>query len=313
MAESIVRAENLSKAYGNIRAVDHIDFCVEPGECFGILGPNGAGKSTTMKMLYGRTPISDGILRIFGLDARHQMSQIKGLMGIIPQEDNLDPDFTVEQNLWVYGGYFRIPKNLLRERITELIDFMQLDNKREARIDALSGGMKRRLIIARALLNNPRLIILDEPTTGLDPQARALVWQKMRELRNRGITMVLTTHYMEEADNICDRLMVMDEGKIVAQGTPKGLITQFADHWIVEIRDLTDAVMALVRNWDRGLCFEGHGEMRVFVPSIELAVELYHHILHEVRPEKVRYRPTNLEDVFSIVTGHTLQTEAAEL
>lgn len=229
-------ARGLTKRYGDLVAVDGIDVEVRPRECFGFLGPNGAGKSTTMKMIYGRVPPSGGELRVLGLDAYRDARRIKARIGVVPQENNLDPDFTVGENLLVYGRYFDLPLSELKRRADELIAFVQLEERRNTPVEQLSGGMKRRLIIARALINRPDLVILDEPTTGLDPQARHLVWGRLRELRRQGVTLLLTTHYMEEAAQLCDRLVIMDRGRILALGTPGDLVSSHVGKEVVELR-----------------------------------------------------------------------------
>ncbi|MEM3078503.1 MAG: ABC transporter ATP-binding protein, partial [Nitrososphaerales archaeon] len=210
---TVVSAENLMKKYGDIVAVDGINFSVEQGECFGFLGPNGAGKTTTIKMIQCVSPKTSGKLEVLGMDVDLYPKEIKRNLGVVPQENNLDPDFTVYENLMVYSRYFSIPKNEAKERIEKLLKFMQLEEKRDAIIERLSGGMKRRLILARALLNEPKILILDEPTVGLDPQARHLIWDRIRSLKKEGVTTILTTHYMEEASQLCDRLVIMDYGK----------------------------------------------------------------------------------------------------
>ncbi|BDG59094.1 ABC transporter ATP-binding protein [Caldinitratiruptor microaerophilus] len=219
-----VRARGLVKRYGATLAVAGIDLAIRTGECYGFLGPNGAGKSTTMRMIYGRTPITAGELTVLGLDARSQMRRIKARIGVVPQEDNLDPDFTVLENLVIYGRYFGLSAAVARNRALELLEFVALAGRANQRVDQLSGGMKRRLVIARALIARPELVILDEPTTGLDPQARHLLWDKLRELRAQGVTLLLTTHYMEEATQLCDRVAIIDHGRILAEGRPEDLV-----------------------------------------------------------------------------------------
>jgi lipooligosaccharide transport system ATP-binding protein len=221
-----VRAVGLRKSYGDRVAVNGIDFEVEPGICFGFLGPNGAGKTTTMKMVYGLAAVDAGELRVLGLDARSERRQIKARLGVVPQETNLDGELTVRENLLYQAGYFGLDRSEVAERIEELIDFALLRDRVDEVPWKLSGGMKRRLLIARALINDPELIVLDEPTTGLDPQARLAVWNALDSLRKRGVTLLLTTHYMEEAARLCDRLLIMDEGEIVASGTPGALIEE---------------------------------------------------------------------------------------
>ena len=223
---AVVEAVGLEKSYGEMRAVRGVDFSVKRGECFGFLGPNGAGKTTTMRMVQAVAAPTAGRLSVLGMDPVSDGKRVRAAIGVCPQTDNLDPDLTVIENLHVYGRYFPQPKTTTQARSEELLTFVALSEKRDRRIAELSGGMKRRLAIARALINEPELLILDEPTTGLDPQARHLVWQKLRELSDRGVTMLLTTHYMDEAERLCDRLVVMDEGRILDEGAPRALVSR---------------------------------------------------------------------------------------
>jgi lipooligosaccharide transport system ATP-binding protein len=232
----IVSARNLQKKYGEFEAVKGIDFEVRRQECFGILGPNGAGKSSTIRMLHCFSPVTAGELHILGEPADGDVKMIKAQIGVVSQDDNLDQDLSVEQNLHVYSRYFGIPKAEARKRTDEVLDLVQLTDKRKSKVDELSGGMRRRLVIARSLLNRPKLLILDEPTTGLDPAARQLVWQKLRLLREQGLTLILTTHYMEEAAQLCDRLVMMNEGKILAAGTPAKLVEEMVGFEVIELR-----------------------------------------------------------------------------
>src|SRR6195256_867150 len=234
----VVQANSLTKIYDRQRAVDEIDFAVSRGEMFGLLGPNGAGKSTTMRMIACRTPLSSGQLLVEGRDVRTQAREIRSLIGVVPQENNLDPDLNVLRNLIVYASYYRIPKKQAAQRAAELLDFVGLSERAEARVDHLSGGMKRRLMIARALLHEPRLLVLDEPTTGLDPQVRQEIWQKLEELRRlSGVTILLSTHYMEEAEKLCERLVVIDHGKILAAGSPRELVLARVSRYALEVRE----------------------------------------------------------------------------
>lgn len=230
-------ARGLVKRYGSHTAVDHVDFTVEPGECFGFLGPNGAGKTSTMKMIYGRSAVSGGILRVLGLNPDTQLSEVKRRVGVVPQDNNLDPDLTVWENLYLYARYFDLPPAAAGERCRFVLDFVSLADKSGARVDELSGGMKRRLVIGRSLINSPRVLVLDEPTTGLDPHARHLVWQQLAALRAEGVTLLLTTHYMEEAARLCDRLVVMDQGRILAEGRPDRLVEEQVGSQVVELPD----------------------------------------------------------------------------
>ena len=234
--DSIVKAENLGKCYGSFRALDNISFFVRSGECFGLLGHNGAGKSTTMRMIYGLSTVDEGRLSLFGQSFRLTPPALKAEIGVVPQEDNLDPELSVRENLETYGGLFGLSSQAARNRSQELLELMGLSDKAEGNVDSLSGGLKRRLVIARSLINRPRLVILDEPTTGLDPQARHLVWQKLRSLKAGGVTLLLTTHYMEEAAQLCDRLVVMHEGKILASGSPQELVDRHVRAYAIEIR-----------------------------------------------------------------------------
>ena len=227
MSAPAVLARDLRKAFGRFVAVDGVDFTVEPGECFGFLGPNGAGKTTTMKMIYGLAAVGGGTLEVLGLDVARERRAVKAMLGVVPQDDNLDRDLTVAENLVVFAGYHGLKGPQAAERVGEALAFSRLEERRDSRVQELSGGMRRRLLIARALVNRPRLIVLDEPTTGLDPAARQLVWQTLARLREQGVTQLLTTHYMEEATRLCDRLVIMDRGRIVAEGTPRELTERY--------------------------------------------------------------------------------------
>jgi lipooligosaccharide transport system ATP-binding protein len=232
----LIEAQGLTKRYGEFLAVDAVDFGVERGETFGFLGPNGAGKSSTMRMIGAVSPPSGGTLRVFGRDPAKDGPAIRAKLGVVPQEDNLDRELDVAENLFVYGRFFGLPRDVIRRRTDELLEFVQLAERRDERVDALSGGMRRRLTIARALVNEPELMLLDEPTTGLDPQARHALWDRLYRLKQRGVTLVLTTHYMDEAEQLCDRLVIMDRARIVAEGSPRELITRFVEPEVVELR-----------------------------------------------------------------------------
>ncbi|GBD38216.1 Daunorubicin/doxorubicin resistance ATP-binding protein DrrA [bacterium HR37] len=301
--EAVVFAEDLSKEFGSIRAVDGISFYVREGECYGFLGPNGAGKTTAIRMIYCRTPVTSGVLKVFGLDVRRYGREIKSMVGVAPQENNLDPDLDVIENLLVYSRYYDIPKKVARERAMELLRFLSIDERRKEQVTKLSGGMQRRLVIARALINNPRLLVLDEPTTGLDPQARHLIWQRIRELKRQGVTMILTTHYMEEAEQLCDRVAVMDLGKILVEGPPRELIERYAGKDVFEIRRVEDEgfLKAL-----RGLefSFEKAGDT-IYIYSNngdEIGRRLF-----SIKDIEVLHRRSNLEDVFLKLTGKELR------
>ena len=236
MQQPVVSARALTKHFGDFVAVDSVDFDVRPGEAFGFLGPNGAGKSSTMRMIGAVSPITSGELSVFGLDPAADGREIRSRLGVVPQDDNLDQELTVEENLIIYGRYFDLPRSVIRPRIDELLAFAQLEDRRHSRVEPLSGGMKRRLTIARSLISQPDLVLLDEPTTGLDPQARHLLWERLYQLKERGVTLIITTHYMDEAEQLCDRLVIMDRGKIVAEGSPAELIANHTTREVLELR-----------------------------------------------------------------------------
>lgn len=306
----IIKAEKLAKSYGDFRALNGVSFHINKGECFGFLGNNGAGKSTTMRMIYGLSTVDEGYLEILGekitaLTPPH----IKQVCGIVPQEDNLDPDLTVIENLIVYGGYFNIPSKEARLRGEELLEFMGLTDKMNVNVEMLSGGAKRRVVIARALINRPRIIVLDEPTTGLDPQARRVVWQKLRRLKEDGVTMLLTTHYMEEAAQLCDRLAIMNEGMILAEGSPTTLISEHILPFVIEVRI---SVEMLPPNINEKIAEMG-GRAEYMVDSLfiftERGKEMWENI-HEVGlPQHACYlRSATLEDVFLKLTGKRVES-----
>jgi len=275
---------------------------VEQGEVFGFLGPNGAGKTTTMKMIQCVSPRSGGTLSVFNLDPEEHPAEIKRRIGVVPQETNLDPDFTCEGNLLSYARYFDIPPKLALERVDELLAFVQLEEKRDVSIEKLSGGMKRRLILARALVNKPELLILDEPTIGLDPQARHLVWEKLRFLQAQGNTIVLTTHYLDEAARLCDRLVIMDNGRILVEGAPLDLVSRYAGAEIVEVEN-TEEVLSCLKGL--GIPFELAGDMvTVATPSAQAVAKT---LLESCHPVKILTRPATLEDVFLKLTGRRLR------
>ena len=292
-ATSVVKATSLTKNYGKQTAVNGIDFEVRRGETFGLLGPNGAGKSTTMRMIACRSPLTSGELFIEGLDVRTQGRQIRSLIGVVPQDNNLDPDLNVLKNLIVYASYYGIPKKQAAARADELLQFIGMSERANAKIDHLSGGMKRRLMIARALLHEPRLLVLDEPTTGLDPQVRQEIWQKLEELRRvSGVTILLSTHYMDEAEKLCERLVVIDRGQILATGTPRDLVLAKVSRYALEVRDVGDLplrststdISAVTRN-SAHLYFAAEAEM--LTP-----------LMHEYEGRRPMIRLSNLEDVF---------------
>jgi lipooligosaccharide transport system ATP-binding protein len=292
-AASVVEARGLTKTYDKQRAVEAIDFTVKRGETFGLLGPNGAGKSTTMRMIACRTPLTSGELRVEGLDVRTQGRQIRSLIGVVPQENNLDPDLNVLRNLIVYASYYRIPGAQAAQRAAELLKFVGLSGRADAKIDHLSGGMKRRLMIARALLHDPRLLVLDEPTTGLDPQVRQEIWQKLETLRRvSGVTILLSTHYMEEAEKLCERLVVMDHGRILASGTPRELVLSQVSRYALEVRDVGELPLRPTTN---GVSAVARGGAHFyFAPEAETLTP----IMKDYEGRRRMIRLSNLEDVF---------------
>lgn len=298
----VLEAKNLEKRFKDFVAVNKINFKVKEGEVFGFLGPNGAGKTTTMKIIQCVSPKTSGDLKVFGLDVNEHPREIKQHMGVVPQMDNLDPDFSVIKNLIQYSRYFDIPIEEAKKRANDLVDYVQLNDKKESPIDKLSGGMKRRLVLARAMINNPKLLILDEPTTGLDPQARHLIWEKLRDLSSRGITVILTTHYMEEAARLCDRIVIMDNGKILVEGTPKNLIKKHVGDHIIEAENTIEIKTCLEKN---------NIEYEIANESVEIYSENVPHItnliLKKCTNSSVIARPATLEDVFLKLTGRKLR------
>jgi len=299
----VISARNLTKKYDSFTAVDDISFDVETGRCFGFLGPNGAGKTTAMKMINCISPVTEGELRVLGMDVRGNPREIKAQIGVAPQDNNLDPDFTVVQNLMVYARYFDIGKNVASERAEELLHFMQLVEKRDVKITELSGGMKRRLIIARALMNEPQILILDEPTTGLDPQARHLIWEKVRELKRKGVTVLLTTHYMDEAEELCDRLVIMEKGRILVEDQPRKLIDEVVGTGVISIYQPDDAITALAES--RGWSYERTIDA-IFIYTDDTA-EALTTIKERTSTNNATVRNATLEDVFLRLTGRGLR------
>jgi lipooligosaccharide transport system ATP-binding protein len=305
-ADVLIRARDLTKRFGGLTAVDGVDFDVAHGEAFGFLGPNGAGKSSTMRMIGCVSPPTGGRLDVLGLDPRTDGPAIRARLGVVPQRDTLDEELTVRENILVYGRYFGLPRAVVRERAVELLDFAQLTDRADSLVEPLSGGMKRRLTIARALVNQPEILLLDEPTTGLDPQARHALWDRLFRLKRQGVTLVLTTHYMDEAEQLCDRLVVMDGGRIVAHGSPRELIEEHSTREVLELRfavddhapyagkvaDLADRVEVLP---DRLLLYTDDGDD---------AAGAVH--TRGLRPISVLVRRSTLEDVFLHLTGRTL-------
>jgi lipooligosaccharide transport system ATP-binding protein len=300
--QAVINAEDLKKMYDSLVAVDGIHFTVNRGEIFGFLGPNGAGKTTTMKMITCVSPRTSGTLTVLGMDPDENPAEIKQRLGVVPQETNLDPDFTCAGNLLTYSRYFDIPKKIARDRVDELLEFVQLQEKRNVAVDKLSGGMKRRLILARALVNNPELLILDEPTIGLDPQARHLIWEKLRALQAKGCTIVMTTHYLDEAARLCDRLVIMDNGKILIEGSPADLVKQQVGSEIVEV-DTSEEIITCLRDHD--IPHEVIGDL--VQVATESARDVARTLLENCTPKNMLTRPATLEDVFLKLTGRTLR------
>lgn len=306
MPQPVIVARDLVKRYGDFAAVDGLSFEVAPGESFGLLGPNGAGKSTTMRMIGAVSTRTAGDLSILGLDPDRHGPDIRSQLGVVPQADNLDMELRVRENLLVYGRYFGLPRRVVAERADELLEFAQLADRGQAKVDALSGGMKRRLTIARGLINDPRIILLDEPTTGLDPQARHILWDRLFRLKEQGKTLVLTTHYMDEAEQLCDRLVVVDHGRIMAEGSPAELIRQYSSREVLELRFGSD------RNEEVAAALEGSGDRievlpdRILVYTADGEAELERISAAGLHPVTSLVRRSSLEDVFLRLTGRTL-------
>ncbi len=300
--QNVVEMNALVKKFDERTVVQGLSLAIPAGACFGLLGPNGAGKTTTLRMLLGQSPLDGGSLHVFGLPIHEHARTVRRRTGVVPQMDNLDPDFTVAENLRVYGRYFDLPTVVLEKRLRELLEFVGLSDRADSRIGTLSGGMKRRLTIARALINDPELIVLDEPTTGLDPQARHMIWARLRELRTAGKTLLLTTHFMEEAERLCDELVIIDEGKLLEQGTPAALIRRHVEPEVLELRGQEENIRAMLAGLDGRL--ENVGDT------------LYYYA-RDARPATARlekqlgtsfmHRPANLEDVFLKLTGRDLR------
>ena len=306
MTDPVILARGLRKSYGQFEAVRGIDFEVAPGTSFGLLGPNGAGKSTTMRMIAGVSHRSGGQLRILGMDPNEQGPRIRAHLGVVPQNDSLDDQLTVRENLIFYGRYFGLPKRWLAAKAEELIEFAQLTEKRNSRVDDLSGGMKRRLTLSRALVSDPRIVLLDEPTTGLDPQARHILWDRLFQLKEKGTTLVLTTHHMDEAEQLCDRLIVIDHGQIVAEGTPPGLVREYAGREVVELR------FGSTRNASAAAQLGGVGDRietlpdRVLIYAADGEGALRAVLERGLEPNSSLVRRCSLEDVFLRLTGRSL-------
>lgn len=298
----VIVARGLVKKYKDTLAVDNITFSIEEGEMFGFLGPNGAGKTTTMRMIQCVSPVTSGSLEIFGMDAMSHPREIKSHLGVVPQENNLDMDFTVYENLVVFSRYFDIPRDEAERRATELLEFVHLEDKKDTMTESLSGGMKRRLILARALINRPRMLILDEPTVGLDPQARHMIWDKLRALKKQGVTVVLTSHYLDEVEKLCDRLVVMDYGKILVEGSPSQVIREYVGSGIVEAEKDPELIRCLEM---KEANYEVIGELvHIYTDNPKQIAE---YLTMECSISKLSARPATLEDVFLKMTGRRLR------
>ena len=304
----VIHAQNLFKRYSKLVAVNGVNFQIHQGECFGFLGPNGAGKTSTMKMISCVSPVSSGTLSIFDMDVRSHQRDVKQLLGVVSQADSLDPDLNVMQNLISFGRFFNLPSHVARERALEGLELFQLADRANDMPDHLSGGMRRRLLIARALMNEPRILVLDEPTTGLDPQARLLVWDKLNLLKSRGITMLLTTHYMDEAEHLCDRLVVIDHGEILEEGTPNEMIRSLVGDVVFEVRVSHTDKVGLI-DWLNGSGIEGQIEDRA--DSVLIYPSNGSLSLDDVPLDgyQITRRPGNLEDVFLKLTGRGLRED----
>ncbi|MGM0517475.1 MAG: ATP-binding cassette domain-containing protein [Pseudomonadota bacterium] len=302
-ARVAVRARGLVKSFGTLHAVDGIDFDIPFGRCFGFLGPNGAGKTTTLKMLMGLADFDEGELSVLGQSLPAQARAVRARVGLVPQADNLDPDFTVRENLFMYARFFGLSRRAVSDRIDELLAFADLTHKADQRVDQLSGGMQRRLIIARALVNDPDVVVLDEPTTGLDPQMRHVIWARLAALRARGVTLILTTHYMEEAERLCDELLVMDHGRILDQGSPAELVRCHVEPDVIELQgEVSDGMFATLSSMS--LRTERHGTaVYVYTGAPASILEF----LEEAHDLTVIHRRAGLEDVFLQLTGRDLR------
>jgi lipooligosaccharide transport system ATP-binding protein len=304
--EPLVTARGLVKRFGSFVAVDGVDFDIGRGEAYGFLGPNGAGKTSTMRMIACMSPVSEGTLQVLGMDPARHGSEIRSRIGLVPQEDTLDLELTVLDNLLVYGRYFDLPRNVIRERAEQLLEFTQLSDRAHDKVEPLSGGMKRRLTIARSLVSDPELLILDEPTTGLDPQARHLLWDRLYRLKQQGVTQVITTHYMDEAEQLCDRLAVMDRGRFAAEGSPRELIDRFSSREVLELRFPTGGAEDVAGRLD-GLVERSEvlpDRLLLYTDDGEGTLGHVHRL--GFNPESALVRRSTLEDVFLRLTGRTL-------
>lgn len=306
MSESLITARGLTKKYGDFTAVDGINFDVAKGESFGLLGPNGAGKSTTMRIIAATSRRTAGTISILGRDPEEHGPQVRAHLGVVPQQDNLDTELTVAENLYIYGRYFGLSKKFVKGKVDELLAFAQLEEKKDVKVEALSGGMKRRLTIARALVSEPDILMLDEPTTGLDPQARHILWDRLFRLKEDGVTLIITTHFMDEAEQLCDRLVVMDKGKIMAEGSPLELIKAYSTKEVLEVRFGSDRNKEIAPTL-RAMC----SRMEELPDRILMYVEDGEALLEEILNKKLHpttslVRRSSLEDVFLRLTGRTL-------
>ena len=300
---NVIEVESLCKSYDSLTAVDKISFAVHQGECFGLLGPNGAGKTTTIRMLYGYTPRDSGRLLLFQQDIDTHLRVIQRRIGICQQEDSLDPDLSVRNNLVGYARYFAIPRRDAEQRADQLLTFFALQHRAHDKVPVRSGGLKRRLMLARALVNQPELLILDEPTTGLDPQSRQLLWNKLAELKRQGLTILLTTHYMEEAERLCDRLVIVDHGRILIEGQPAALVHELVGHTVLEIDEPDQAVRSFLQRENCRVDDTGH-RLLVYLDDGD---QLFLKLTQEVRTEGCLLRPASLEDLFLKLTGRELR------
>lgn len=306
MTQALIQARGLTKKFGDFTAVDGIDFDVAKGESFGILGPNGAGKSTTMRIIAATSQRTSGSISILGRDPEEHGPQVRAHLGVVPQQDNLDTELTVSENLYIYGRYFGLSKGFIKNKVDELLEFAQLQEKRDVKVDALSGGMKRRLTIARALVSEPDVLMLDEPTTGLDPQARHILWDRLFRLKEDGVTLIITTHFMDEAEQLCDRLVVMDKGKIMAEGSPLELIKKYSTKEVLEVRFGSDRNQEVAPTL-KSMC----DRMEQLPDRILLYVEDGEALLEMITEKKLHpttslVRRSSLEDVFLRLTGRSL-------
>ncbi|MFH0789936.1 MAG: ABC transporter ATP-binding protein [Pseudomonadota bacterium] len=301
--DPVVKAENLTKRFKDLTAVDRISFEIRSGECFGFLGPNGAGKTSTIRMIYGFSPLTEGRLLVFGKEFKQHLREIKARIGVCQQENNLDPDLTVWENLLVYARYFNLPAATARQRAEEWLEFMGLAHKRQVRIPELSGGLMRRLVIARALIHNPDLLILDEPTTGLDPQSRHQVWEQLWQLKAKGLCILMTTHYMDEAEQICDRLVIMDQGRILVEGVPSALIQQHIGGNVIEVESPPPPLLDLLKA--QKILYEQLPH-RLLIHTRE-GEKLFRQISGEFCTSGCILRMATLEDVFLKFTGRGLR------